>query len=400
MNALCDRERPFPYDIPSPHKRDALEIQLLFCLARANLASEDAARLELILQEPVAWHEFLRLAERHRVLPLCARHLNKLAPDRVPPAAMDAMREYSERNLRRSLLLTGELRMLLQLFEENAIDGVAYKGPVLAQEIYGSVALRDMLDLDILVFKHEALRARQLLFERGYQSVLPAGSDAYLLWSGCNFPLVNDANGFVVELHWAPETCLSERKIAELWQRLEHVSLAGMQVQTFCRQDLLVLLCLHGCRHMWERLEWIAVIAELLRTTDLAWSELLELARSIGGKRAVLLGVSLAHEFLDAPVPGHILQQAHADRQIDRLAQLCWDHIFSQPPVLAHRLGIPFHTFQLRAKERLRDRVGYTMRRALAPSRRFWQSAQFDVPWLMQESSIGRSSAGLHQGGD
>jgi hypothetical protein len=365
-----------------PGRRGA-EVELLLCLARANLGVSQVERAGSLLSGPIDWNRFLGLAERHRLLPLCARHLNRLAADRVPPEALRAMRRYAEQNVGRSLLLTGELRTLLRLLDEAAIPTVAYKGPVLAQDLYGSVALRDMLDLDIVVKREDVLRARELLFERGYRSAVPTGErwDSYILWSGCNFPLVQPATGFVVELHWTPEACLPPRKMAELWQRVEHVSLAGTRAPTFARQDLLLLLCLHGCRHMWERLEWLVGVAELLRAVDVQWDDMLGLAGSIGGRRALLLGVTLAHRLLEAPIPDDLLRQARADPRTEELVVAAWRQMFSEAPVLAHQLGFPFHDFQLCSKERLLDRIRYATQRLTAPSMEEWDA--WRLPWSL-----------------
>lgn len=362
--------------------RGSAEVELLLCLARANLGPYEEARVEALLGSSLDWDTFLSLAERHRLLPLCARHLNRRAVDRAPSDALHAMRSYAERNVGRSLLLTGELRTLLRQFEEAGIPAVAYKGPVLAQDLYGSVALRDMLDLDILVAREDALRARDMLLQRGYRSAVPTGRrwDSYLLWSGCNFPLIQDTTGFVVELHWRPETCLPPRAVAQLWQRLVCVSLAGMQVRTFARQDLLLLLCLHGRRHMWERLEWLAGVAELLRTVPAsAWDEVLRQASSLGARRALLLGVSLAHRLLDAPVPDEILRKARADSRTVSLMEAACAQLFRDAPALAHQLGFQFHDFQLCSRERLRDRVGYVAQRFTAPSLDAWEN--WRLPW-------------------
>jgi hypothetical protein len=363
--------------------RGSAELELLLCLARANLGSADVRRLEGLLPGTIDWDEFLRLAERHRLLPLCARHLNRVGNHRVPAEALLVMRRYVEQNVERSLMLTGELRTILRRLEEAGIPAVAYKGPVLAQDLYGSVALRDMLDLDVLVLKQDALRARDLLLERGYRSAVPRGErwDSYVVLSGCNFPLVHDTAGFLVEVHWTPEACLPPAVLAALWQRLEYVSLAGMQVPTFARQDLLLLLCMHGCRHMWERLEWLTGVAELLRRIDVAWDEVLRLASSVGARRALLLGVTLAHRFLEAPVPDEILRQAQADPRTDQLANAACGQLFSKRPVLAHRLGFPFHEFQLCSRERLRDRSRYVMQRLTAPSMEEWEN--WRLPWSL-----------------
>jgi hypothetical protein len=352
----------------------AAEVELLLCLARVDLGREHGARLEALLQSPMDWETFRRLAERHRLLPLCAGHLDRLPPGQVPAGAMQAIRDYVERNLRRSLLLTGELRNILRMFTGAGIPALPLKGPVLAAYLYGSIALRDVQDLDVLVSRRDALRARNLLLDHGYCSVVPIGErwDGYLLRSGCNFPLRHDAYRLVVELHWTPEACLSDRKVSALWQRLEYVPLAGMTVATFMREDLLLLLCLHGSRHMWERLEWVVGVAELLRGEGVSWSRALKEARSLGALRALYLGLSLAHGILGAPVPEAILQRARQERGLCRLTRAACQQLFSESPSLAHQLGLQFHSFQLRSKERLRDRVCYIGRRGVARIGQAW----------------------------
>lgn len=359
------------------------EVALLLCLARARPGPSETERIDNLLAGPFDWEEFLRLAARHHLLPLCARHLGELAPPRAPAAAMRAMRDHATRTVRRSLLLTAELLALLALLRRAGIPAVAYKGPALAEELYGNVGLRDMLDLDILVRKHDALRARALFADRGYRSAVPTGPrwDAWRLRSGCSVPLIHEATGLVVELHWTPETCVSQPVLDVLWQRLEHVSLAGEEVPTFARQDLLFLLSLHGGRHMWERLEWLVGAAELLRVVDVAWDELLRLASSVGGRRALLLAVTLADRLLEAPVPEHVLRQARADSRMEPLVEAACEQLFSAAPVLAHQRGFSFHHFQLRSKERLVDRIGYVARRFIAPSMEEWEACR--LPWSL-----------------
>src|SRR2546430_3203484 len=71
-------------------------------------------------------------------------------------------------NARRNLLMLWELLEILDLFTEQGIRALPYKGPVLAAIEYGNLAARTFCDLDILVRKEDATRARDLLVARGY----------------------------------------------------------------------------------------------------------------------------------------------------------------------------------------------------------------------------------------
>ncbi len=82
-----------------------------------------------------------------------------------------------------NILLTHELQKLLALFADNDVRAVPYKGPALALQLYGNVALRQFSDLDILVHPRDVLRARDLLLAEGYAQLPPLtdGQQAVLL---------------------------------------------------------------------------------------------------------------------------------------------------------------------------------------------------------------------------
>ena len=60
--------------------------------------------------------------------------------------------------------------------------------------------------------------------------------------------------------------------------------MAGREVRTFSLEDTPLLLCVHGSKHIWERLGWIADIAALTKTSrPVDWTLVLERARRFGG---------------------------------------------------------------------------------------------------------------------
>src|SRR5208282_477844 len=110
----------------------------------------------------------LRLAEHHGVLPLAARTLIEHA--RGLPAEIERrLRSAYDANLRRSLWFTAELTRLMQHFEHQGIRLIPYKGPVLAESLYGDAALRSFSDLDFLISPEDFERAKQAIAEIGYR---------------------------------------------------------------------------------------------------------------------------------------------------------------------------------------------------------------------------------------
>src|SRR2546426_10956064 len=105
------------------------------------------------------------------------------------PGPSDERRSIARRNL----CLTGDLLSLLELFEARGIPAVPFKGPVLAVQAYGDVALREFRDLDILVTHRDITRARELLLARGFS----AESDPPWNWH----QRLRRDDGLIVELH-------------------------------------------------------------------------------------------------------------------------------------------------------------------------------------------------------
>jgi len=64
-------------------------------------------------------------------------------------------------NAARNVFLTNKLFEILNLFKKNDILALPFKGPVLAESVYGDLSLRQFVDLDILVHNHDAISTKQ-----------------------------------------------------------------------------------------------------------------------------------------------------------------------------------------------------------------------------------------------
>ena len=87
------------------------------------------------------------------------------------------------------------------------------------------------------------------------------------------------------------------------------IDLNGTEVKTLSAADLLFSLCVHGSRHLWERLGWICDIAELLARHTFDWPTLLKRAAQADSDRMFLLGLYLAERLLEAPLPAEVKQR-------------------------------------------------------------------------------------------
>ena len=320
------------------------------------------ARLRQLLDGALDWDFIQSFAESHGLIPLLYSHLHARAPEKVPPAVYEKLRERFRRISALNVYLSGELRRLLKLFAAHDIPAIPYKGPALAAKAYGNIALRHFGDLDILVRQRDVLRVMRLLVAEDYALHPPLNGvqQALMLRTQCNLPFTRDAHRLIVEIHWRVSARLFSSPLDEetLWENLHTDTFEGMRINALAPEDLLLSLCVHGAKHLWERLSWITDIAQLLEVhPDLDWASLLERARRTGTERMLLLGLHVAHDLLGARLPAQAEGQLQADPEIVRLANQIYAQLFEDGRDAGGMSG--YFIFQLKARRRLRDKFNY-----------------------------------------
>lgn len=346
------------------------EVELLLGCARVQVDATQATRFRSLIQNGLDWEYLLQLADRHGLQPLLHWHLNAVCGESVPAIHRQHLRLTFQRISALNIFLSRELQRLLSLFAAQNVVAVPYKGPALAAQLYGNVALRQFSDLDILVHPRDLRRARDVLLAEGYAPLPPLteGQQAVLLRTQCNLPFTREGNRLVVELHWTVSApCFAEPfQVDDFWARLEDVRLEDTNIKRPAAEDLLLALCIHGSKHLWERLAWICDIAGLIdQHQELDWEQLIARARATGNERMLLLGLRLAVDLLSAKLPAKIEQTLNSDPAVPALAAGIVRFLFT--PELKPSGVAGYFRFQLKARRRLRDKLNY-LRFALSPT--------------------------------
>jgi hypothetical protein len=296
------------------------------------------------------------------------------------------LRDHFSANTRRNLILTGELLRLLNLFAAHGISAVPLRGPSLAALVYGDLALRQFGDLDILVHKHNVLRAKDLLVSCGYRPLFALPDREQTLFNRSELAFVLDNRQIIIDLHWettrAYLTGATEPELS--WQRLEHLSLQGHPISTLSKSDLFLHLCMHGAKHHWQRLDWICDLAELIRSgKEMDWCGVMEQSQASGSQRMTCLGMCLAHFLLGVDLPEEAQREVQIDKKVEPLAKQVHRRLFDQA---GHRsLVLEEITFYLRTLDRWRDRIWYCLDRLMNPT-----------PWSMGSLSLPSSLHSLY----
>lgn len=358
---------------PSPAPRTAEHALLLAC-ARLALSPDEAARVRR-MTSTVDWNATLALARRHRLIPLLHRHL-KDAP--VPRFAARELRALQREGVHRGLEMAAELRRLVDALAAAGVRALAYKGPALAMQAYGELGMRSFVDLDLLVRPDDVPRAMEILSAEGYAPALdfsPAQERWFRRMDG-DYPLVHRGTGLLLELHARVSSARFCMPISTdaLLRRSTLVPLGGGEVRTLGGDDLLLVLAVHGAKHRWKRLEWVAALAELLRAGRGDVGAALRLASDVHARRTLLLGLSLARRLLDAPLADDVVREIEADAGLAALAAEAEARLFGEEPGDGEETAANLR-FNLRARDRSIDRARYVARWLFAPTPEDWRWA-------------------------
>jgi len=306
-----------------PNTEAPPELELLLCSARPASAGNEE-RIRELIAAGVNWPEVLACARQHNLLPILCRNLDRIDGDRLAGDNREALIEIARHLGTNSMLFLGEMLRLYGGFEKERIPAIPFKGPVLAWLAYRDFTLRTYTDLDFVVPQRYIPQAVSLLKAAGYN----AQFDAFEAQAGergqapGQYAFVSAVNGALVELHTERTLRYFPRRIdlQEMNSRLIAVEIGGRKVLTFSVEDTLVMLCVHGAKHFWERLAWILDIARLITSEEVDWELLFAIAAKMESTRVVLLGLYLAHDLFRAPLPKSVLQDACNEKQVRWLA--------------------------------------------------------------------------------
>lgn len=304
-----------------------METDLLLSCAGLEQTLQKRARVANALAGGLDWRHLLAIANRNGLSPLLFRNL-QLADDSIVPKQVFAELWSRHRLLQRhNKEMLDELTTILRVFESCGIAAIPYKGPMLALQVYGDLALREFSDLDLLLKPVDILRAKEALHSIGYEPefVLTPAVEGQLLRAHAHYHLMLscESRNMLVELHWKTdaEFPVERSDDAKWWAGLGTTRLGDAEVRCFAPRELLLVLCLHGSKHHWASLGWLVDVAELIRQQpELDWSWILARAEALHAGRRLALGLHLLRRMLDVPLPEPVLSWLIAQPQAERIA--------------------------------------------------------------------------------
>jgi hypothetical protein len=345
------------------------ELEFLLCAAREK-SPENEERIRVLLGEGVNWNEALACAMQHKLQPVFCKYFLASGADWPTHDQRDALIEIERQLGIRSLLLFGEMLHLYGLFEAAEIPAIPYKGPVLARLAYQNLSFRTYTDLDFVLPQHYIPKAISLLQAAGYNAQfdpIEAQAGQHGQAPG-QYAFRNNSSRTLLELHtertlrYFPDPL----DLEEMNSRLIRLEIGGRKLRSFSVEDTLVMLCVHGAKHFWERLAWLDDVANLTAAQHVDWQLMMRIAEDMKCARLLLLGLFLAHDLFGASLPQSVLERTQRDANVQWLARkVCEQYAGISDPSSG---VLPRVAFRLRSRDGIWQGLRHMLRLALSPT--------------------------------
>lgn len=316
-----------PTDIPEIFQLSPEFRLLVACswVAPPMLEQDQSEKIASLCRGGIDWDVFVSLVRRHGVSALAHSMLCRNAGNWVPEIKKELLKTQHLQMSVKSLQQLAELIRINTLFSAQGIQMIPLKGVLLSHLLYGNSAMRDSLDIDILVKPEDVDRSDILLKSEGYQCEYPGveltqQQKTHLQHHIHHYEYKHVEYGFNLELHcrsflWTVE------QTEELWKNNQVTDLHGSQFINLSDNSLLLYLCEHGARHNWFRLKWLSDVAMLFsRERQDNWSSIIELAGRLDLTRVLALSAQLVHLLYGIRLSDPLCQLISKERNLTNLS--------------------------------------------------------------------------------
>ena len=360
------------------------QANLIVQCATAYLSPSMIAPLKAgLVDNHIDWDELERTADLQSMTPVVASMLTKHCGATVSPAICQRMREQLRHIALVNLAAVHEWQRVLKVLSAAGVSAISIKGPALALIAYRSLAMRQFIDLDLLVRPAEVVRARDVLVNEGYRlnSPVVADSDTALLRShNRELGFVHQERGTTIELHWGVlhEMFPFQLPVEELFESARIESHDGISFLSLSPEYLLLYLCAHGTKHCWITLRWLCDVASYVRTVpELDWVMCIRQAEAANCDLVLKHSLLLAQQVLGLELPPAIRDYVYGDAKTLALANTARAFLFRDEGDIGYVEALRYHLAFAKA---WRDHIRLIVERVFVPAEPDWQKVRLPRP--------------------
>jgi hypothetical protein len=251
------------------------------------------------------------------------------------------------KSAQRSLLQLHEMKKISLALVETGVEFTCIKGPQLSHMLYGREALKESVDLDIMLVHSEDLnRVHNILADLGYKrsnlnQFTGKIKRRIFLIAKREIAYFNHDTRCAVDLHIRPgaNTYLTEKYFTGFLKGLVNYDLDGTTVPVLPDEKYLVYLCYHGALHQFSRLAWLMDIRAFIRLkkADLDFNKVFTVAASMHIERCVWLALLLIREYFNEQYD--VGRSYPENRRLKRLTRMCKNLLYQPANYALSRSG-------------------------------------------------------------
>ena len=351
--------------------------QILYLVALLRNSPQPAPSLS-----PEGWQQFLDLLQPHRVLPLLAFHLRSWPEEcRPPQEVMSQLNRLLIFTVARTVHAGRQIGAVADAMRAAGIPAIILKGPALARTVYPDPALRQSVDIDLLVRPADVFAAEAVLEEMGYQCSLKLSEklqDAH----NEGFEAPND--GLYLELHWVLDYdagLFPDQWYDRLFDRRITSTTDGISIDVMNPVDHLLYLVFHNVfQHRAIRLDWVfdtALMMDVLHPPE-DWEEFIDTAYRHHIRIPTELATTASTLWIGTQIPETYADYSTWPAPTDRELRL-WRHATALSRSVFSRQYLKFQ-----GKQGAREKIGWVCRFIIPSSSVMGEfrksSSRFDLP--------------------
>jgi hypothetical protein len=352
---------------------------LLFCLSMENEGSKASVIARWTDSE---WNELIRQSARHGLSAYLHHRLKALnLTGSIPPPTERRLREITLQNASQNIRMYHELGKALKTLRDDGIPVILLKGAYMAEAVYGSIALRRMGDVDILVKKEDLHKTVKHLFQMGFRVMNEELTGYMERIKETRYHILPELKHFFDLVHpdWTVKLdvhvslTLEDSSFAVdtdgLWERAVRSDAGGVEALVLSPVDSLLYQCIHASfhHHFMFGLRPLCDIAETIRRfqAELNWDNLRLRSRGWKADKCAWITLRFAREILGTAVPDDVLTALKPKEVDSNMVAWARAQIFKSQ---SEARSLPDDLIKLWKSSRLRDKAA-AVRKAIFPSR-------------------------------
>jgi len=295
------------------------------------------------------------LFRRHRLFPM--------APTLLPLLEEEERERWKKaiqfRTLRSMQQLT-VLNKIINSLKELGIEAIPIKGPVLSQQLYGSIGARHFSDLDVLVPGVEISQIIENLETLGFSLKFPKPNTSVRQWKYYtrhkkHFGLYHEKNGVMLELHTSIDNpvLLNSNDVSHFLKKLEKWKVGGTIFHSMTNTYTFLYLTLHGGVHQYRRLFWLRDVAEAMNRWDIDHRDVLAISKKMGIEHILGVSLLLSKEYFNSDIPAVYSDYLKRNQRILQKLKHSSINMITGPEFPDMKRKLERHIFMLRLKASL-----------------------------------------------